>query len=242
MKILIVDDEPIARMEIRRLLEAFPRVNVVGEAGDADAAGLIINELQPDAVLLDVELPGQSGFDLLTKIPRPGPQIIFITAYDQFAIRAFEANALDYLLKPVNPSRLASSIERIEARLLAPVEEPSGDAPLREDDRVLLRGESEWCFVQVSAIVLLECFEGGTLIHYENRKIFIKRSLIELEARLPCGTFFRGNRTQIINTAFIADIQNWFSRSMKVVLRCRPAITVEFSRRQATVFSSRTSL
>jgi two-component system, LytTR family, response regulator len=242
MKILIVDDEPIARMEIRRLLEAFPRVNVVGEAGDADAAGLIIKELQPDAVLLDVELPGQSGFDLLTKIPRPGPQIIFITAYDQFAIRAFEANALDYLLKPVNPSRLASSLQRVEARLLTSGEDLGGGIPLREDDRVLLRGESEWSFVQVSAIALLECFEDGTLVHYEDRKLFINRPLIDLEARLPPRIFFRGNRTQIINTAFIADIQNWFSRSMKVVLRCRPAITVEFSRRQATVFSNRTSL
>ena len=114
MKALIIDDERLARNELRRLLENFPKVNIVGEASNADEAIILIDELKPDLLFLDIQMPGKTGFDLLSSLENEVPDVIFTTAYDEYAIKAFEFNALDYLLKPIELHRLSEAIQKVE--------------------------------------------------------------------------------------------------------------------------------
>jgi two-component system, LytTR family, response regulator len=240
MKAILVDDEPLARKELRRLLSAYPSVGIVGEAGNAKEAFKLITSQKPDLVFLDVQMPGQSGFDLLAKL-ESSPEIIFTTAYDQFALKAFEFGACDYLLKPVIPERLAVSLSRVNAgKARANYESNVRDGErLTSADQVLVRdGDSCW-MVAISEIHLLESDGNYTRVFFRDKKALIPRSLGILENKLDPKLFFRASRQHIINLQQIENIQPWFSRSLRVTLRSGQ--TIEMSRRRSQDLKDLTS-
>jgi two-component system LytT family response regulator len=245
MKALIIDDERLARVELRVLLAAFPEVEIAGEAANATEALKLIPKLAPDLIFLDIEMPGRSGFDLLEALPAPHPHIVFVTAYNEFAMRAFEVNALDYLMKPVHPARLATALERVSSRVAAPsatteaAAEPGG-APLREDDQVFVRDGDRCWFIPVRELRLLESEGNHTRLHFRDQRALLYRTLGSMEARLPASLFVRANRSQLVNRTFVDAIEPWFSGGLKAALR--GGGEVEFSRRQAQVFRDRLGL
>jgi two-component system, LytTR family, response regulator len=236
MKALIVDDERLARSEVRRLLAEFPWISIVGEAENADEALTKINELAPDLLFLDVQMPGKSGFDLLESIRGDLPHVIFTTAYDEFALRAFEVNALDYLVKPITPERLSLALSRV--REAGP--QPVSDAPLRISDNVLVRDGTRCWFIPLRRIRLLESDGNYTRVYFDSAKPLIYRSLSTLEQRLPTDAFFRINRQQIVNLDYIENIESWFSGGLKIWLR--GGEECEVSRRAARTFRQKLTL
>jgi len=240
MKAILVDDERLARRELRRLLLKHPHVEVIGEAANADDARALLFALQPDLVFLDVQMPGESGFDFLTKLDSI-PVVIFTTAFDQFALKAFEFGAYDYLLKPVEPARLAASLIRISDRETVRASNSEAiEEPLRESDQVFVRdGENCW-MVQLAEIQLLESEGNYTRIHFKGERVLLARSLNALEVRLDPKVFFRANRSQIINLRWVQSIQPWFSRGLRIKLRS--GSEVEVSRRRSQQFRDFTSL
>ena len=240
MKALLVDDERLARNELRRLLAAHSAITVAGEAVDVADAREKIAALKPDLIFLDVQMPGENGFALLEQLEPPLPQVIFTTAYDEFAVKAFEFNALDYLLKPVDPNRLAAALEKLPAR------GGGDDAPggrrerLTPDDKVFVREGDHCWFVPVRNIRLLESEGNYTRIHFDDHKPQLFRSLTAMEERLDAKHFFRANRKQVINLAWVEGIEPWFSGGLLV--RLKGGLKVELSRRQAQDFRERMSL
>ena len=236
MKALIIDDERLARAEVRRLLDDFKWVKVVGEAENAEQALALIQSQQPDLLFLDVQMPGRTGFELIEEIRGEMPRIIFTTAYDEFALRAFEVNALDYLMKPITPDRFAAALSRVREDPLAPEDQ----SPLRSSDQVFVRdGERCW-FIPVSKIRLLESEGNYTRVRFENQSPLIYRSLSTLEQRLPADDFFRINRQQVVNLHFIERIETWFSHGLKIWLK--GGEECEVSRRAARAFRQKLSL
>ncbi len=236
MKALLIDDERLARNELRRLLAAHPDIEIVGEAVDVEDAAQKVAELRPGLLFLDVQMPGADGFSLLERLEPPLPAVIFTTAYDEFAVKAFGCNALDYLMKPVDPARLAAAIQKLANR-------PDEDAPqprLAPEDKVFVReGERCW-FVEVKAIRLLESEGNYTRVHFADAQPQLFRSLNAMEARLDPKAFFRANRRQIINLSWIDRIEPWFSGGLLVHLK--GGLKVELSRRQAQAFREQMSL
>ena len=236
MKALIIDDERLARAEVRRLLDDFDWVKVVGEAENAEQALALIQAQQPDLLFLDVQMPDKTGFELIEEIRGEMPRIIFTTAYDEFALRAFEVNALDYLMKPITPDRFAAALSRAREEPVAPEDQ----SPLRSSDQVFVRdGERCW-FIPVSKIRLLESEGNYTRVRFENQSPLIYRSLSTLEQRLPADDFFRINRQQVVNLHFIERIETWFSHGLKVWLK--GGEECEVSRRAARAFRQKLSL
>jgi len=232
MKALIVDDEPLARRELRRLLEVFPAVEIVGEAGNVDEARARIEQLSPDLVFLDIQMPGGSGFDLLTQLDRL-PRIVFTTAYDQYAVKAFEVNALDYLLKPIEPERLAMAMRKV---LAAAPHEPC-NAPL---EQLFVRDGPRCWFVPLREVSLFSAEGNYVRMSWGNERPLLGRSLAALEQKLDARRFFRANRHQVFNLDFVADVELGEGGRLHVQLRDGPE--VEISRRQARLFRARTSL
>jgi two-component system LytT family response regulator len=245
MKALIIDDERLARNELRRLVAAFPEIAVVGDAANAKQAREQLAALKPDLLFLDVQMPGQNGMELLESLEPPVPDVIFTTAFDEFAVKAFELNALDYLLKPVDPARLAAAIAKLRAKANG-----SGDsveaakAPPRDrlaaEDKVFVREGDHCWFVEVKSIRLLESEGNYTRVHFDNAQPQLFRSLNAMEERLDPKFFFRANRRQIINLAWIDKIEPWFSGGLLVHLK--GGAKVELSRRQAQDFREKMSL
>ena len=236
MKALIIDDERLARAEVRRLLDDFNWVKVVGEAENVEQALELIQAQQPDLLFLDVQMPGKTGFDLIEEIRGEMPRIIFTTAYDEFALRAFEVNALDYLMKPIMPDRFAAALTRVREEQ----DGPENQSALRSSDQVFVRdGERCW-FIPVSKIRLLESEGNYTRVRFENQSPLIYRSLSTLEQRLPADDFFRINRQQVVNLHFIERIETWFSHGLKIWLK--GGEECEVSRRAARAFRQKLSL
>jgi two-component system LytT family response regulator len=219
MKAVLIDDERLARAELRRLLEAHPDVSIEGEARNAEEAVELVHSVVPDLMFLDIEMPGGSGFDVLEQLDSV-PQVIFTTAFDQYAIQAFEVNALDYLLKPIAPERLTAALERTKPR-----------AAVKPLLQVFVRdGERCW-IVKVPDIVLLESEGNYTRLHFARERPLIRRSLNALEQQLDPLMFFRANRKQIVNLAWIEKTDFSVAGGLTVTLRGGEA--VEMSRRQS---------
>ncbi|MRV74220.1 response regulator [Duganella sp. FT92W] len=228
MKVLIVDDERLARAELRRLLAAHPHVLIAGEASSAAEAAVQLAALQPDLLLLDVQMPGGSGFDLLAALD-DAPEVIFTTAYDQYALQAFDANALDYLLKPIQPQRLASALERAAARLGAAV--PPAALP-----RKLFIRDSERCwFVRLDDIAWFESEGNYSRVHFHGGQPLLARSLLQLEQRLDPQQFFRASRRHIVNLAHVRRVSH--GEDGAVVLHLDGA-AIEVSRRRAATLKN----
>lgn len=238
MKALIVDDERLARLELSKLIALYPDVQLVGEASNADEALQKVQELKPDVLFLDINMPEKSGFDLLQEMEKP-PAVIFVTAYDEFAIKAFENNALDYVLKPVDPERLKEAIEKLR-RVLDTRKSSIYGQTLREEDLVFVKdGEKCW-YIKLGDIRYFESVGNYARVHFNNDRPLIHRSLNALEDRLDPTSFFRANRQEIINLKFIEKIEPYFSNSYLVTLK--GGKTIEVSRRQAQKFRENFSL
>jgi two-component system LytT family response regulator len=230
MRALIVDDERLARTELRRLLAAHPSLIIVGEAANAGEAHAAIAALAPDLVFLDVQMPGGSGFDLLASLDA-APAVIFTTAFDQYALRAFDVSALDYLLKPIEPARLAHALRKLEPKTAI---SPAQDKAMAVDGKVFIKdGERCW-FVALEHIMLFESEGNYTRVYFDGNRPLMLRSLNQLEARLDPARFLRVSRRQIINLDFVAGIAPGPGASM--VLTLKGDIKVPMSRRRAAQF------
>ncbi len=229
MTALIIDDERPARIELRRLLSAHPEIKIIGEAADIESALKLIMEVRPELIFLDIQMPGGLGFDLIPDLPAPLPGIIFTTAFDRHALRAFEVNAIDYLLKPIEETRLAKALARVVSR----ESPPEINTPLQLDDQVFLKSDDRTWFIRVSSIILLESVGNHTRVRFDNQQPLIHRSLTALEERLPAEAFMRANRSQIVNLHAIRSITPWFSGNLKATLT--NGEEVEFSRRQSQI-------
>ncbi|MFY8001677.1 MAG: LytR/AlgR family response regulator transcription factor [Candidatus Kapaibacteriota bacterium] len=249
MTALIVDDERLARLDLRHVLAAHTDVEIVGEAVNATEAEAQIQALKPDVVFLDIRMPDGSGFDLLERLEN-SPIVVFTTAYDEYALKAFEVNALDYLLKPIAADRLQAALERVRMRLREQSENGvATDSPsktvLQADSRVFLRDGDKCLFVKVADILSIRV--DGRYVevkcYRENRaleKLLLMRSLESLEERLPSALFFRASRNELVNMNRITSVEAWFGGAMLVTLE--DGTRVEISRRQAQKFKEMMSL
>lgn len=228
MKALIIDDERIARRELRRLLAAHERIEIVGEARTGEEALDLVGRLEPDVLFLDVRMPGMSGFDLLQHLDDV-PQVIFTTAYDEYALKAFEVSALDYLVKPVSPARLASAVAKLRPRA----------AGSRLEQVFVKDGERCW-LVRVMDIFLLESEGNYTRLYFAHERPLVPRSLAALQERLDPAVFFRAGRSHIVNLKWIERVEPVAGGNLQVVLR--GGTTVEMSRRQSARFREALSL
>ncbi len=248
MKTIIIDDERLARNELKRLLEDFPKIQVVAEAANADEAIELIDEHQPDLLFLDIQMPGKNGFELLEIIEDRVPEVIFTTAYDEYALKAFEYNALDYLMKPIDSGRLAEAITKVEEELkrTSQLNSDPGRTYLTESDQVFVKdGEKCW-FVKLGKVRLFESMGNYVRLHFEDQKPMILKSLNSLEERLDPKSFFRANRKHIINLQWVEKIEPWFSGGLLVTIKngekTTPLEKIEISRRQAIKFKDLMSL
>lgn len=245
---LVVDDERLARLELRRLLADHSDCMVVGEAASCEDAALEIARLRPDLLLLDVQMPDGTGFDLLHRLELM-PAVIFTTAYDSFALEAFEVDALDYLLKPVEAPRLAEALGRLRrGRGQGPPAAVLEEGLLGPTDRVLLRDGDRCRLVAVSEILLLESDGGGTRVSLRRRAsasrktatLTAPRSLAAIEARLDPALFVRANRRQVINTRWIREVDDVADGPLTA--RLDDGSLIQLSRRRAREFRRRMEL
>jgi two-component system, LytTR family, response regulator len=235
VKVLIVDDERLARNELRRMLGALPEVEVAGEARSADEAIELIERAQPDLLLLDVQMPECDGFELLERL-ESAPAVIFTTAFDHYALRAFEVSALDYLVKPIPPDRLAAAIAKAAGRIVSSPE----SVRLGAGRKIFVRdGERCW-FVALEDIVVMESEGNYTQLRFGDHRPMLPRSLAALEERLDPVLFFRANRRQIINLRHVQSIAPAIDGGLVVTLT--GGLAVEMSRRQARKFQVATRL
>ncbi len=238
-KAIIIDDERLARNELKKLLQEFPDVEVIGEAANANEGIEKIESLNPDLVFLDIQMPGKSGFDMLTQIER-APHVIFVTAYDEYALKAFEVNALDYLMKPVEPKRLADAILKVKQKDEEEMLSYNNRGMLHENDQVFVKdGERCW-FVRLSDVRLFESVGNYAKVFFGNNKPLILKSLNALEERLDDKVFFRANRKHIINLRMIDKIEPYFNGGL--LLDLVGGEKIEVSRRQAVKFKEMMSL
>lgn len=242
MKAIIIDDERLARAELRKLLQEFPEIEVIDEAANAEEGISKIESLHPDLIFLDIQMPVKTGFDMLAELDGT-PQVIFTTAYDEFALKAFEVNALDYLLKPIEPQRLAEAIQKLQAsgtKENKQVSENINNSILTESDQVFVKdGEKCW-FVKLGEIRLFESVGNYAKIYFGTNKPLILKSLNALEERLDEKAFFRANRKHIVNLKMIEKIEPYFNGGLLIELKGGEKI--EVSRRQTVKFKEMMSL
>jgi two-component system LytT family response regulator len=232
---IIIDDERLARNELKKLLEQHPEIQIIDEASGVDEGVEKIELARPDLIFLDIQMPGKTGFDLLSELEK-SPKVIFTTAYDEFALKAFEVNALDYLLKPIDPKRLADAIQKLQAEVELERASLSGNTrgPLSESDQVFVKdGEKCW-FVKLEEIRLFESVGNYAKVYFSTNKPLILKSLNALEDRLDEHVFFRANRKHIINLHWIEKIEPYFNGGLLVELKGGEKI--EISRRQTVKF------
>jgi two-component system LytT family response regulator len=238
---IIIDDERLARNELKKLLLEFPDVEVIDEAANADEGIEKIDALSPDLIFLDIQMPGKTGFDMLTELDK-APHVIFTTAYDEYALKAFDVNALDYLMKPIEPKRLADAIQKLqqaEEKELA-AQQAFNRGMLKENDQVFVKdGERCW-FVKLSEVRLFESVGNYAKVFFGGNKPLILKSLNALEERLDEKIFFRANRKHIVNMRMIEKIEPYFNGGL--LLELKGGEKVEVSRRQAVKFKEMMSL
>lgn len=240
MRALIVDDERLARKELMKLLEEHPMIEVVGEAMNADEAVNMINELNPDLLFLDIQMPEKTGFELLEMLDSV-PLVVFTTAYDEFALKAFEVNALDYLLKPIQPERLAETVTKLQEKERAKVAAVRGpEKKLGLNDQVFVKDGDRCWFVSLANVRLFESDGNYIKVYFDANKPMIHKSLNALDEKLDERAFFRASRKHIVNLSWVEGIEPWFNGGLMV--RLKGGDKVEVSRRQAAKFKDMMSL
>ncbi|MDG0973563.1 MAG: response regulator [Crocinitomicaceae bacterium] len=247
MKVIIVDDERLARNELRSLISEFPEIEIIDEATNAQEALTKISEQQPDVVFMDIHMPHTNGIEALKQLKELDeiPKVVFVTAYDEHAIEAFRLNALDYLLKPVDPTRLNETISKLlkaeeEEHYDAPHQSNRKDRPLEISDQIFIKDGEKCYFVALQDIRYFESMGNYVKVFFHTNKPMILRSLNSLEERLSPDHFFRANRKYIINLNHISAIENWFNGGLQVTLSENEKI--EISRRQTIRFKEMMSI
>lgn len=243
IRAIIIDDERLARNELKKLLLDFPEIEVIAEATNASEGVEKIDSLNPDLIFLDIQMPGKTGFDMLSELER-APNVIFTTAYDEYALKAFEVNALDYLLKPVEPKRLADALQKLQVEedkdLISDHTISVNRSILSEHDQVFVKdGERCW-FVKLSDIRLFESVGNYAKVYFGPNKPLILKSLNALEERLDEKVFFRANRKHIVNLRLIEKIEPYFNGGL--LLEMKGGEKIEVSRRQTVKFKEMMSL
>ena len=242
IKAIIIDDERLARNELKKLLHEHDEVEIIDEAANADEGVEKIELQNPDLIFLDIQMPGKTGFQLLEELER-APHVVFTTAYDEYALKAFEVNALDYLLKPIEPKRLTDAIQKVQYEMTKEATDanaPFNRGPLTDLDQVFVKdGERCW-FVKLGEIRLFESVGNYAKVFFAGNKPLILKSLNALEERLDPRTFFRANRKHIINLRWIEKIEPYFNGGLLVELKGGEKI--EVSRRQTVKFKEMMSL
>ena len=244
MKAIVIDDERLARKELINLLQEHPEIEIIAECNNADNAVKKIEVLKPDLIFLDIQMPGKDGFGLLEEISFV-PHVIFTTAYDEYAIKAFEVNAFDYLLKPIEQNRLAETIDKLKKikheEEVQNEEVASGKSSrLKETDQVFVKdGEKCW-LVKLKDVSAFESEGNYVRVYFEDNKPLILKSLNSLEQKLDDKVFFRANRKFIINLHWVNKIESWFNGGLRVNLN--DGKQIEISRRQAAKLKDRMSL
>lgn len=235
LRAIIVDDERLARNDLRSMLSEYSNIEIVGEADSVNKAVDLIGKEDPDILFLDIQMPGESGFDLLEKIDLHA-RVVFVTAFDEYAIRAFEVDAIDYLLKPVSPERLKSAIERIDREENL---QTHHKRPLEYDDALLLTINSHLKFLRVNSIVYIQSAgDYSEVMTNENKKGLVQKSMTEWEQRLPQKYFSRIHRSTIVNIEYITKIDEWFGSSYQVQLKGFDA-PLTMSRRYAALLKQK---
>ncbi|KUO62856.1 two-component system response regulator [bacterium BRH_c32] len=220
MKALIVEDSRLAREELSSLLKSFPEISIVGEASNVKDALVILNNKNIDLLFLDINLPGKNGFELLEMLDSV-PLVIFTTAYDQYAIKSFDYNALDYLLKPIKLSELERAIlkaKRIFDKESIPIE--------KRLSRVFIKDGQKCWLININEIIMFESEGNYTKVFFEDNKPLIYKSLNMIEERIDPAQFFRANRSQIINLNAIKSIKSSMGTSLKIILNNNMDISV----------------
>lgn len=238
MKAVIIDDERLARTELKHLLEQHTdTIDVIGEAVNAKEGIEAIEKQKPDVIFLDIQMPEMNGFEMLKELDEI-PKVIFITAYDEHAIEAFKINALDYLLKPVDPERLKEAVEKLSANkdeeFESKVDTNRKERKLTINDHVFIKDGEKCYYPKLADVRYFESQGNYVKVYFDKHHPMILRSLNALEERLDGEDFFRANRKYIINLHWIRNIENWFNGGLKVFFNDEEA--VEISRRQAIRF------
>lgn len=251
IRTLLIDDEPLATLELTEMLKPFAKtIKIVGTAGTADQGKALIEKEKPDLIFLDINMPGKSGFDLMAELDE-APYVIFVTAYDQYAIKAFEINALDYLLKPVNAQRLEEAVERVHRLIDSQAEEaaalgtppatvPGSQEKLTLQKHIFVKDGDRCFFLKVADIECIESVGNYAKLHFNGQSPLLHRSLNYLEEKLPSPAFFRANRQQIIHTAFIKSVSPYFSNTLLIELK--NGTKIEVSQRQTARFKEENGL
>ncbi|SHM11109.1 LytR/AlgR family response regulator transcription factor [Mucilaginibacter sp. OK098] len=207
LSVIIIDDERNAREEVKKLLEGYPELEIVGEAKNADEAKELIDLKHPDLLFLDIQMPEKSGFDLLESLDHV-PRVIFTTAYDQYAVKAFEVSAIDYLMKPIREERFAKAMEQVKYKAITP-----------NDDRIFVKDRQQYHFISWSNVHLIESMDNYARLYFGDKNVFLKSSLNLLEQKLDKATFFRINRAQIINLKYIEKMMPATEGRLKLLLK-----------------------
>jgi len=225
--VIIIDDERLAREEVKRGLSDYPEFEVIAEAKNYEEAKKQIEALQPELIFLDIQMPGRSGFDLLESL-QEFPQVVFTTAFNEYAVKAFDIEALDYLVKPLRKERFAITIERVKKKL--------GESEDASEKKVFIKDGNKYFFVQLKDVYLIESADNYARLYFNDRKALIKRSLNQLEETLDSNIFFRISRNQVINTKYITQINSLEKGRLQV--RLHKGEPLEISLRQSVLFKS----
>ncbi len=225
IKTIIIDDERNAREEIKRLLDDYDDFEIAGEAKNADEAKLLIELSKPELLFLDIQMPERSGFELLESLEKV-PQVIFITAFDHYAVKAFEVSAIDYLMKPVREERFAKAVAQARLKI----------ANTATESRIFVKDRQQYHFINWAEVYLIESMDNYARLYVDDRKVFLKSSLNQLEKKLDEAVFFRINRAQIINRHFIDKVSIGLGGRMKINLKTGGVF--EVSERQAVKFKN----
>lgn len=236
IKVVIIDDERLAREEIKRALQFYEDFVLIGEAENADDAKILIETEMPDLIFLDIQMPEKSGFDLLESLDNV-PAVLFITAYDQYAIQAFEVSALDYLMKPIREERFAKAIQKIRDAINMKF---SLNDSLAKDRKIFIKDGEKRFFIQLDEIYLIESLENYTRLFFQDKKALQRRSLRQWEEMLDKNIFFRINRTEIINTQYIQEVKTTIGGRLEVKLKTGELL--EVSNRQSARFRNQNGI
>ena len=236
---VIVEDSRLARNELKELIRKHETIQLMGEAENVDEAFELLNRVKPQLLFLDINMPEKDGFELLEMLDEV-PMVIFTTAFDEYAIKSFEYNALDYLLKPINETRFASALDKVTERMAKEDgQQKTASGKLDENSQIFIKdGEKCW-LIKVGTIFLFEIVGNYTRVYFENEKPLLYKSLNQIELKLPDQVFFRANRQQIVNINAIAEVVPWFNGKLR--LKLKQGSTVEVSRRQSYIFKDKLS-
>ncbi|MGK0447932.1 MAG: two-component system LytT family response regulator [Polaribacter sp.] len=236
-KTIIIDDERLAREEVKRALEKHQEFEIIGEASHVDEAITLIEALKPDILFLDIHMPGKSGFDLLEELTNV-PDVVFTTAYDEYAVKAFEMNALDYLVKPLRDERFSKTIEKVKIELSKRITLEPTTLPMHQ--KIFIKDGEKCHFIPLTDIHFIESLENYARLYFGSNKAMIKRSLNLLAEKLDPKVFFRINRSQMINIHYIKEIHPYFNNKLQITLTTGEIL--EVSSRQSVKFKNWNSL